>query len=59
MTRKQIEAKAKALAVKNISKLRKEDLVRAVQKAEGHNECFHRIWDCRVQDCAWRPDCQV
>jgi hypothetical protein len=58
MTRKQIETKARSLSVKNISKLRKEELIRVVQLAEGHHDCFKKVYDCRQYDCCWRPDCQ-
>ncbi|HFC46559.1 MAG TPA: hypothetical protein ENJ63_01610 [Dissulfuribacter thermophilus] len=55
----QIREKAKALKVKNYSRMRKDDLIRAVQIAEGNTDCFKRIQDCGQQDCLWREDCQI
>jgi hypothetical protein len=49
---------AKAKGVANISKLKKkEDFIRAIQLAEGNTDCFLRIPDCGLMDCAWREDC--
>jgi hypothetical protein len=49
---------AKSKGVANISKLKKkEDIIRAVQLAEGNADCFLRIPDCGIADCAWREDC--
>ncbi len=54
----EIREKAKALKVKNYSRMRKDDLIRAIQIAEGHTDCFKRIPNCGQQDCLWREDCQ-
>lgn len=54
----QIREKAKALKVKNYSRMRKDDLIRAVQLAEGNTDCFKRIKECGQMDCLWRSDCQ-
>lgn len=49
---------AKTKGVSNISKLKKKDeLIRAIQLAEGNSDCFGRIPDCLQMDCAWREDC--
>jgi len=33
-------------------------LVRSVQRAEGHNDCFRReLCDCDQLDCPWREKC--
>ena len=45
-----IKLKAKALKVKNALKMKKESLIRAIQKSEGHNDCFKRIPDCGQMD---------
>lgn len=49
---------AKSKGVSNISKLKKkEEIIRAIQLAEGNADCFLRIPDCGIEDCAWREDC--
>lgn len=39
--------------------MKKIDLVRAIQKAEGNNECFATsyVHDCNQMNCLWREDC--
>ena len=54
---KELRQMAKGLDVKNANKLRKEDLIHAIQLAEGHVDCFGRIPDCGQSDCLFRPDC--
>jgi hypothetical protein len=34
-------------------------LIRAIQVAEGNSPCYLQIYDCRVYDCLWRPECQT
>ncbi|GAB4284744.1 MAG: hypothetical protein Kow0092_39100 [Deferrisomatales bacterium] len=58
MTVKEIRAKARTLKVKNYSRLRKADLIWAVQEAEGHTACFRRISGCGITECCWRGECQ-
>ena len=59
MNVKEIREKAKALKVKNYGKLTKEQLIRAVQLAEGNADCFGKIQDCGQRDCCWLEDCQA
>jgi hypothetical protein len=54
----EIHAKARQMGVKNYSRLNKADLIRAIQVAEGNSPCYQKIYDCRVDDCLWRRDCQ-
>jgi hypothetical protein len=54
----EIHAKARQMGVKNYSRLNKADLIRAIQVAEGNSPCYQQIYDCRVDDCLWRRDCQ-
>ena len=52
-----IRKRAKALGVKS-GKLKKADLIRAVQEAEGNFPCFGTAQGyCEQQDCCWRDDC--
>ncbi|OPX20541.1 MAG: hypothetical protein BZ151_03345 [Desulfobacca sp. 4484_104] len=58
MNLKSIRQMARNFGVKNYSRLRKEDLIHAIQEKEGHSPCFKKITDCRIMDCLWREDCQ-
>lgn len=59
MTVKEAREKAKGLKVKNYARLSKDQLVWAIQEAEGNSDCYKRIAECGQGDCCWRPDCQV
>jgi len=53
----EIRAKAKAVGV-DPGKMKKSELVRAVQKAEGVTACFGSgKQDCPYMDCCFRSDC--
>lgn len=58
MTMKDIREKARELKVSNYSRMRKDDLIRAIQTYEGNSPCFGMITDCRQTDCSWMEDCQ-
>ncbi|HEY7746805.1 MAG TPA: hypothetical protein VIA07_10735 [Desulfuromonadales bacterium] len=34
-------------------------MIRAIQRAEGNQDCFGAAWrfDCQQVDCCWRADC--
>ncbi|MCL5024216.1 MAG: SAP domain-containing protein [Nitrospirae bacterium] len=40
-------------------KLKKTELVRAIQKVEGYSECFATPYghECNQPHCLWREDC--
>ncbi len=42
-----------------VSKLKKAELVRAIQSAEGNEVCFEggKSADCGQDQCLWRVDC--
>lgn len=48
---------ARDLNVKGASKMIREELIHAIQVAEGHAACYGRIPDCGQTDCLFRPDC--
>lgn len=48
---------AKDLEVKGAAKMAKDELIHAIQVAEGHAACYARIPDCGQMDCLFRPDC--
>jgi hypothetical protein len=58
MTKKEIVKIAMDLGIKGVSRLRKAELVRAIQKHEGNYPCFGTADGyCDQMDCLWRKDC--
>ncbi len=57
MTINQVREKARLLGVQNYSRLRKADLIRAIQAKEGNTPCYQAISGCQEQDCLWKPGC--
>jgi hypothetical protein len=51
-------AKAKGINARN---LKKTDLIRTIQKAEGNSECYGSAayGVCEQMNCLWRDDCLV
>ena len=43
----------------NAGKMKKTDLIRAIQVAEGNNACFatSSLQTCGQMTCLWREDC--
>ena len=43
----------------NSYRLKKPDIIRAIQRAENNIECFgtQRVDDCNEDQCLWRHDC--
>jgi hypothetical protein len=41
------------------SRVRKGEMIRSIQRAEGYQDCFGAPWrfDCQQFDCCWRADC--
>ncbi|HYA86740.1 MAG TPA: Rho termination factor N-terminal domain-containing protein [Nitrospirota bacterium] len=44
----------------NAGKMNKQDLIRAIQRAEGSNACFATSSGqaCGQMNCLWRADCK-
>ena len=58
MTRDKMLKKAKDLGLKNPSGMKKEELIRNIQKAEGNAPCFSTgKKTCSETTCCWRGDC--
>jgi hypothetical protein len=38
---------------------RKDDLIRTIQLAQGHSECFKRDSTCSKQKCQWINECHA
>ena len=58
MNLSEIKNIGKNLGVK-AGRMKKEELIRAIQAAEGNNECYNtgQAGGCGQDDCAWQPDC--
>ena len=58
MTVAEIKKIAKANGIKP-KKLRKSELVKAIQEAEGNNVCFQGDFAevCKISECLWFNDC--
>jgi hypothetical protein len=50
---------AKQKVVK-VGKLKKSDIIRAIQEAEGNSACFDigKAAECGQLNCLWREDCE-
>jgi len=54
-----VQDKARRLGI-NPKKLRKADLIREIQKGEGHQPCFQMYgFECEQEECCWRKECLV
>ncbi|KPK23918.1 MAG: SAP domain-containing protein [Desulfobacterales bacterium SG8_35_2] len=57
MTVKEIKALAKKMGIQ-ARKVKKADLIRSIQTAEGNNPCFQSgASSCDQENCCWRSDC--
>lgn len=58
MNLEEIKTIAKQHGIK-LGKLKKAELVRAIQLAEGNDVCFEtgKFSECGQAECLWRPDC--
>lgn len=57
MTVKEIKAIAEKMGITN-SKMKKMDLIRAIQVQEGNSPCFKtEAESCDQTDCCWHNDC--
>jgi hypothetical protein len=57
MTVKEIKIIEKKMGIQ-AGKIKKTDLVRTIQMAEGNSPCFQTgITSCDQENCCWRSDC--
>lgn len=57
MTVKELQKMAKGLGIRTTG-LRKADMIRAIQDAEGNFDCFDTATDyCDQLECLFRKDC--
>ncbi|MBE0597292.1 MAG: SAP domain-containing protein [Desulfuromonadales bacterium] len=56
----EIRQRARVVGVAASGKMRKAELIRAVQAREGNQACFatDRRVDCDQVGCCWRADCR-
>jgi len=59
MTVKQIKEIAKKKGVKVVGNMKKDDIIRNIQRAEGNVDCFGsaNAGVCDQLNCLWRKDC--
>ena len=58
MELKGLKEKAKNLGIKPKIGMKKTDLIRSIQTAEGNFPCFGTAKDfCDQMSCSWRGDC--
>jgi hypothetical protein len=55
----EIRHKGKGMGIKQYNRMKKMDLIRAIQKAENNIECYgtQRVDNCQEETCLWRSDC--
>ena len=58
MKLEEIKKIAKQYDIK-VGKMKKAELIRAIQAAEGNDTCFEsdKASECGQAGCLWRPDC--
>jgi hypothetical protein len=56
----EIRKMAKGMGI-NAYRMKKKDLIQAIQKAESNIDCFgtQRVEYCQEHECLWREDCQT
>lgn len=58
MALRELKEKAKNLGIKPKIGMKKVDLIRSIQTAEGNFSCFGTAKDyCDQMSCCWREDC--
>jgi hypothetical protein len=59
MNMSSIREQAQAVGLTATGKMRKGDLIRAIQSKEGNEPCFAAEWrvNCQQTQCLWRSDC--
>ncbi|MCK4535586.1 MAG: Rho termination factor N-terminal domain-containing protein [Desulfuromonadales bacterium] len=55
----EIRERGRAMGITGLATMRKGEMIRAIQLAEGNRDCFGNLWrfDCLQFDCYWREDC--
>lgn len=55
----EIRERGQAMGIMGLAGLRKGEMIRAIQRTEGNQDCFgaDRRFDCPQMGCCWRSDC--
>ena len=55
----EVRKRGQGIGVTGLAGLKKGEMIRVIQRAEGNQDCFGASWrfDCQQFDCCWRPDC--
>jgi len=58
MKLQEIKSVAKRTGV-NAGKMKKTELIRSIQMAEGNRDCYATVYvnECNQMNCLWRADC--
>ena len=59
ITKQALLEHAKPFKIKGASKMKKTELIHAIQIAEGNSPCFLTINNCGVNPCLYRGECQA
>jgi len=57
VTKTALLATAKDLGLKGLSKMKKPEIIHAIQVGEGNSPCFQQIPNCGIGDCLYRSEC--
>lgn len=53
-----VRSKAKDMGLKTTPKMKKSEIIKAIQVAEGNTPCFGISFEsCGQDNCCWREDC--
>jgi len=60
MNMNEIRERAAAVGLAGTGRLRKAELIRKIQQAEGNSPCYGAEWrqSCAEMFCCWRSNCQ-
>jgi hypothetical protein len=59
MTLNKVKDIAKSKGIKVVGNMKKETIIRAIQRSEGNFDCFGtaKAGECDQANCRWREDC--
>ncbi|MFC1567882.1 hypothetical protein ACFL3K_01610 [Pseudomonadota bacterium] len=57
VTKTALLATAKDMGLKGLSKMKKPEVIHAIQVAEGNSACFQKIPNCGIGECRYRREC--
>lgn len=59
MNLSEVRERCRRVGLPGVARLRKGEAIRALQRAEGNQDCFGADWrfECGQLNCCWRADC--